>query len=369
MNANIFNIISLVFERTDYGNYILTTNIASVKLLQVLENLPHFTVFVFAVYLLLTTAYVLRVLVTMVHSSPWHTFFKVFWNCLDVIIVTLSIGSVYLFFQRNSYVINLIKRLRDTRNNEFVGFFYAAFYDQCLNWLAGVLIGIATVRTVRIFQFISVFRVTSRTLEMACGRLAWTTVIMIVFLVALASYVNLLHGGNVGEMSSMASAIITLVLMSCGIVQDEFGSATGSLGIFVHILVLLAVNIYLLNLLVTIVCSYFAVVRQGVKATKAVERMKLWKFFGAECREAFDGRKTESSKLGEGSKEVASTKSAIEKNERRLQVIKAQLHVIEVAMQRRNRGKNGFINNKAGFAAGGVGDTSFSKKDFCGLHY
>lgn len=370
VNANIFNVISLVFERTDYGNYILTTNIASVKLLLVLENLPHFTVFVFAVYLLLTTAYVLRVLVTMIQSSPWHQFFKVFWNCLDVVIVTLSIGSVYLFFERNSYVIKLIERLRDTRNNEFVSFFYATFYDQCLNWLAGILICIATVRTVRIFQFIFVFRVTSRTLVRASGRLAWTTVVMAVFLVALASCVHMLHGDDVGEMSSVAAAMISLVLMSCGIVQDEFGSATESLGIFVHILVLLAVNIYLLNLLVTIVCSYFAVVQQEVViATKTVEQINVWKFFGAEFREAFCQRKMESSKTTEDQKEVAMTFSAVEKNQRRLQVIKAQLGVVELVMKIRGRGNNGNINNKADLAAGLFDQEILSRNDYCGLHY
>lgn len=367
VNANIFNVISLIYERTDYGNYILTTNIASVKLLLVLENLPHFTVFVFAVYLLLTTAYVLRVLVTLVQSSPWHQFFKVFWNCLDVIIVTLSIASVYLFFERNSYVIKLIERLRDTRNNEFVGFFYAAFYEQCLNWLAGVLICIATVRTVRIFQFIFVFRVTSRTLEKAGSKLAWTTVVMVVFLVALASYVHLVHGNDVGEMSAVAAAMITLVLMACGIVQDEFGSATELLGIFVHIIVLLAVNIYLLNLLVTIVCSYFAVIRQEVVTMKTVEIMKVWKFFGAECREAFGGRKMVSSKSGEARKELALAFSAVQKSERRLEVIKSQLNVVEIAMKRRSRGKKGSI--KAGLAAGGVSEKNLSRNDFCGLHY
>lgn len=369
VNANIFNVISLVFERTDYGNYVLTSNIASVKLLLVLENLPRFTVFVFAVYLLLTTAYVLRVLVAMVQSSPWHQFFKVFWNCLDVIIITLSIGSVYLFFERNSYVINLIQRLRDTRNNEFVSFFYAAFYDQCLNWLAGVLICIATVRTVRIFQFIFVFRVTSRTLVRATGSLAWTTVVMIVFLVALASYVHMLHGGDVGEMSSVAAAMITLVLLSCGIVQDEFGSASESLGIFVHILVLLAVNIYLLNLLVTIVCSYFAVVQQEIVTPKTVKKMKIWKFFGVECKEAFCGKKTDSSQPRQVQKEVAVTFSAIEKSQRRLQVIQAQLHVIEVAMKKRSSGENCFNNVKSEHDAGEFGQKNLSRNDFCGLHY
>lgn len=361
VNANIFNVISLIYERTDYGNYIQTTNIASVKLLLVLENLPHFTVFVFAVYLLLTTAYVLRVLVTMIQSSPWHQFFKVFWNCLDVIIVTLSMGSVYLFFERNGYVITLLEHLRDTRNNEFVGFFYAAFYDQCLNWLAGILICVATVRTVRIFQFIFVFRVTSRTLARASGRLAWTTIVMIVFLVALASYVHLLHGADVGEMSSVANALITLVLMSCGFLQDEFGSATESLGIFVHIIVLLAVNIYLLNLLVTIVCSYFAVVQQ--EPVKTVVKMKAWKFFGAECREAFGRRKMDSNKSGEVREKVSMAFSAIEKSERRLQVINAQLRIVDMALKRHSRGK------EVRLAVCGFGEKNLSKNDFCGLHY
>lgn len=331
-------------ERTPIGIYQMATNIQTVKLLMVVENLSGAELVAFFLYILLTVIFVIRV-AFKVFKRKLRKFYSNIWNILDTIIVGLSVGMVVMFFKRDRYVQKLLGQLELSRNNEFVSFFYAAFFDQLLSWWASVLVTVATIRIWKICQFMFVFRVISNTFAKAAFSLFCSTLVTAVFVVLIATVVHFINGPYTKTFSSLPKTIMSLAVVSCGFVNDKINSRDMMyggkwIGIGLHILLMVIVNIYLLNMFVTVVCYYFSVVREKWHGEKVP--FTYWQFL----REEFMGvwcccvkRKPKNGMRSEIIHEVTS----LEKATSRMGLIDFQLSIVSDALERLINRQNHFI--------------------------
>ncbi|KAG4070589.1 hypothetical protein HA402_012288 [Bradysia odoriphaga] len=131
VDSNLFNVITLIAERTQVGYFELSYNIQSVQLLTIIENLPAATIFIFMSYVAIVIAFIWRIVLNLLQSNR-RQYFTEMWNIVDLIIVAQSVGVFTIFFVRNEYVRSLLRLLDETRNNEFVSFVYAGLLDQFL---------------------------------------------------------------------------------------------------------------------------------------------------------------------------------------------------------------------------------------------
>lgn len=335
-NVNQFNVITIVCERTPFGNYVANANIHTAKLLFILENQSPVAVVVFVFFVLITIAYLLRLVVKLLHVKR-RSFFSVFWNDLDIIIVALSISAVYMFFLRSNYVIELLRRIEDTRNNEFVSFYWAAAADELFTWWSGVLVCIATVRLWKICQFSLVCQMISATLWKARGRLIWITVVFVVVMAAISMLVNIVCGAET-TFATYTQTFTSLVAMSCGFVDGLQAEALirggGKLfGMTAYVLVMITVNIYLLNMFVTIVCLDFSEKREELHGRRTV-KLRFLEFVKMEwgCVGAGGGDRELQLKMKRN--------MALECGKKRLDVLQSQLHIIDKCLRTIIKKKN-----------------------------
>lgn len=268
VNANLFTIVTIIAERTAYGNYLLNFNIKTLKLLIVVEDIPGIVIFVFILFIGFTVCFLLRLLSKLL-KLQLNIFFQNIWNILDIFIVTLSMGAVAVYFRRDTYVRELLERLAKTRNNEFLGFSYAAFIDEFLNCWCGILVAIATVRLCKIFNFLRVFRLIGKTFTRCARILASLTLVAILFLIIFSLCVHLINGSHAKQFSSISSTIISLLVICFGFTDDKINSFNllhggKKLGILLYIILMFSIGIYILNMFITIICCYFSVVQEEI---------------------------------------------------------------------------------------------------------
>lgn len=336
VDSNLFNVVTITAERTPIGNYQLTTNIQTVRLLLVVENVSGAELVLFFLYIMLTVIFIIRV-VFKVFRRKLGSFFSNIWNIVDSMIVALSIGMLVLFFERDRYVQRLLSTLDVSRNNEFVSFFYAAFFDQILTWWSSILITAATIRIWKIFQFIFVFRVISNTFAKAAYSLFCSTLITAVFVVVIAFIVYIINGPYTQTFSSLIRTVTSLAVLSFGFVDDNINSRDmmhggKCLGIVLHLMLMVVVNIYLLNMFITVVCYYFSVVREQWQ--DELVPFTYWQYIRDEFRgcwscSCFAGRKTSQVKIF-GVKEV----TCLDKATARMELIDLQLSVVSETLKR-----------------------------------
>lgn len=346
VNANLFNIVSIIAERTAYGNYILNFNIKTVKLLLVLENMPGIIVFVFIIFIGFTMIFLLRILIKL-FKMQMKIFLQNIWNILDILIVILNIGAVLMYFQRNKYVHELLGRLQQTRNNEFVSFFYAAFFDECLTWWCGILLTFATVRLWKLFNFLKVFRLVSKTFAKCANTLASLTLIAILFLVMFAVCVHIINGAHSKQFSTISSTIVSLAFLCFGFADDNINPENllyggKEMGILLYIILMFAIAIYLLNMFITVICCYFSVMQEDLANNKdtTVFTETFWQFLKREffgwtqfCTSSIDKRTSELVYYGAGQEETnhfCETNQTTIRNKFELEKSKARLRIMEV---------------------------------------
>lgn len=335
VDANLFNVVTITAERTPFGNYQINSNVQTVKLLMVVENVSGGELVAFFLYIVLTVIFIIRVAIKVLQRKL-RSFYSNIWNIVDTAIVALSIGMVVLFFKRDQYVQQLLAKLEHARNNEFVSFFYAAFFDQLLAWWSSVLVTAATIRMWKICQFILVFRVISNTFARAAVSLLCSTIVTAVFVVVIACIVHFVNGPYTKTFSSMPKTVTSLAVVSFGFVDDKINSRDmlygGKwLGILLHIVLMVVVNIYLLNMFVTVVCYYFSVVREEWQ-DEAVP-FTYWQFL----RDEFTGiwgcckrRKPDKVQVSAVSQEVTCLDKAIA----RMEMVDFQMSVVNDAIDR-----------------------------------
>lgn len=344
-NVNQFNVITIVCERTPFGTYAVRPHIQTAKLLFILENQRPIAVVVFVLFVLITIAYLFRLLLKLLQSQL-RTFFQIIWNDVDILIVSFSIGAVYLFFVRSKYVVGLLRLVQDTRNNEFVSFYWAAAADDWLTWWTGVLVCMATVRFWKICQFSLVCRMISEALWMARGRLIGITAVLLIILVALSVWVHAVCGAE-PIFATYARTFTSLLAMSCGFVEELHATALVQGGgkwfsIVVYTLLMVAMNFYLLNMFVTIVCLDFSEKRDELRGCQSVKlrfidfiKMEWGLFGGGDAGQP---------------KEIVDVKVAMERDKKRLIVLQSQIHIVDrylrAIIEKKNDGKLVFVNKR-----------------------
>lgn len=274
VDSGIFNVVTLVLERTPFGNWVASSDVQTANLL------TGFTAF----RILLPFAGFLAGLSILVYTTGTKmkslSFLKNIWNIVDVVIIILSIAFVTSTFLRNSYVGHLVNQLKTSRNNEFVSFHLVAFHDYATSITAGFLISIATVRLWKTLSFSSRFRALKLTLFDAAHSLTSIAFLFIIFLIGFSSTIYIINGSQSEPFSTFTKTFTVLMAHSLGFNRnirfDNLMHGGRLLGIFVFAIMMVFVNILMLNMFTTIVCIHIKKIKEEMKK-EPTTNITMWK--------------------------------------------------------------------------------------------
>lgn len=311
-------------ERTVFGYFQLSCNVQSVQLLTIIENLPAKNIVVFMAFVVFILLFIYRITLELLETNVKQYFSKV-WNIVDMIIVIQSLGIVAIFIMRNQYVRSLLEHLEETRNNEFVSFIFAAFFDQFMTWWTGILVCISTIRVWKILNFIFIFRVFSLTLLRSAKDLIATTILTFLFIICLGMLYYNLNSSRSLSFSVLSKSFSSLIAILFGFVNDhlssvEIISGKNWLELILFVTSLGVVAIYLMNMIMTVACSYFMVVHEE---TKSIERgtFSFWDFLCEEYHQMFGSTgKTKEKLMNASQKSFKQSKERLLLLEKRLDV-------------------------------------------------
>lgn len=323
VDSNLFNVITLIAERTAIGYFEFSHNIQSVPLLTIVENLSVSTIMIFMAYVVIIVVFICRTVLSLLQSSSGQYFSKI-WNIVDLIIVVQSLGTVAIFLIRNQYVRSLLVQLEETRNNEFVSFIFAGFLDQFMLWWAGVLVCISTIRIWKILNFIFIFRVLTTTLVNSAKELFASTVLTLLFFACFGMLFYELNSYKSASFSSLSKAFSSIIAILFGFISDRLSSAEIFSGrnwmeLLLFIISMGVVAIYLMNMIVTISCTYFSTVRIEAKQVEK-ENFSFCDFLRDEYGQMFDAKQTD-----RNNRNLNSKYASVRKSKERLENLEKQL--------------------------------------------
>lgn len=288
VDVNLFNIINLVLERNAYGKWITSYEIKTNRLLLSFSEMSAFLVFCFLLFILITTYFFLDIFMKACNSKIIK-YLSNAWNLVDITILFLTIVYIAFFFKRSQYVESLIFELEVKKNNEFVSFHWATLFDEFTNSLSGFLVCIATIRFWKILNFAATFRMLSQTLSKSISSLFSTTILTGIILMGICSCIYIINGTETKLFNTPLRTLTSLTALAFGftskIEYENLLRGGKFLGMILYFLQLSIVNIFLLNMFITIVCVYFASVKDKMRGYK--QDFKFWDYTKLKMRSIF----------------------------------------------------------------------------------
>lgn len=273
MDASIFNVVSLILERNSFGKWTTSHEVHTTKPFVTFFQLP----IVITCFLVLTSILLIRIIFICIEMKSWN-YFKNLWNSMDLVIVVLTVSYIVTFYMRSEYVVQLLDELHQSRNNEFVSFYWATQLDIIVDVLSGLLISIATIRMWHVLNYYETFRLLNRTLAQSAFSLLSITFMMAIFLIGFCSCIRIINGANSEAFSTFFKTLTSITALSFGFIgsvkSEDLMNGGGKLGIVLYIVLMISINILLLNMFITIVCVYFQNTKNEVQPKRKV---KIWK--------------------------------------------------------------------------------------------
>uniref|UniRef100_A0A4W3J2G4 Polycystin-2 n=1 Tax=Callorhinchus milii TaxID=7868 RepID=A0A4W3J2G4_CALMI len=205
-NINLFCVIRLVVEFPATGGALSSWQFQTVKLIRYISSFDFFLAACEIAFSIFIFYYIVEeILEIYIHRLHY---FRNLWNCLDIVIIMLSLVAICINIYRMSMVNTLLGELLE-KQNSYHNFESLAYWQIQFNSVAAVVVFFAWIK---IFKFISfnktMIQLSSTMSRCAKDILGFAIMFFIVFL-AYAQLAYLVFGTQVDDFSTFQTCIFT----------------------------------------------------------------------------------------------------------------------------------------------------------------
>ncbi|XP_066535525.1 polycystin-2 isoform X2 [Hoplias malabaricus] len=212
-NVNLFCIVRMLVEFPATGGTVTSWQFQTVRLVPYVSCWDYFVGTCEVIFILFVLYYVVEeVLEIRLHRLHY---FKSLWNCLDVVIVGLSIPAIIMNIYRTSAISNRLTYLRENPST-YPNFEPLAQLQAQFNSLCAIMVFLAWVKLFKFINFNKTMSQLSTTMS-RCAKdlLGFAFMFFIVFL-AYAQLAYLVFGTQLNDFSTFQACIFTQFRMILG---------------------------------------------------------------------------------------------------------------------------------------------------------
>ncbi|GAA6100508.1 polycystin-2 isoform X1, partial [Tachysurus ichikawai] len=198
-NINLFCIIRLLVEFPATGGAVTSWQFQTVRLMRYVSSWDHFVGLCEVIFCF----FVLYYLVEEVLEIRLHRlrYFKSLWNCLDVLIVTLSVPAIIMNIYRTSAVNSRLKFLLENHNT-YPNFGPLARLQVQFNNLAAIIVFLAWVKLFKFVNFNKTMSQLSSTVSRCAKDLLGFAIMFFIVFLAYAQLAYLVFGTQLNDFST-----------------------------------------------------------------------------------------------------------------------------------------------------------------------
>ncbi|KAM8842582.1 polycystin-2 [Synchiropus picturatus] len=205
-NVNLFCIVRLLVEFPATGGAVTSWQFQTVRLIRYLSSWDYFVGFCEVLFCLFILYYVVEeVLEIRIHRLHY---FKSVWNCLDVIIVVLSVAAIIMNIARTAMVGNLLKGLLE-KHNTHPNFESLAYLQVQFNNVAAVIVFFSWVKLFKFINFNKTMSQLTGTMSRCAKDLVGFAIMFFIIFLAYAQLAYLVFGTQVNDFSTFQASILT----------------------------------------------------------------------------------------------------------------------------------------------------------------
>ncbi|XP_005932418.1 polycystin-2 isoform X2 [Haplochromis burtoni] len=205
-NINLFCIARLLAEFPATGGVVTSWQFQTVRLIRYVSSWDYFVGMCEVAFCLFILYYVVEeVLEIRIHRLHY---FKSLWNCLDVLIVTLSVVAIIMNITRTAMVGNLLRGLLEN-HTAHPSFEPLANLQVQFNNMAAVIVFFSWVKLFKFINFNKTMSQLSSTMSRCAKDLMGFAIMFFIIFLAYAQLAYLVFGTQVNDFSTFQASIFT----------------------------------------------------------------------------------------------------------------------------------------------------------------
>uniref|UniRef100_I3M398 Polycystin-2 n=1 Tax=Ictidomys tridecemlineatus TaxID=43179 RepID=I3M398_ICTTR len=197
-NINLFCVVRLLVEFPATGGVVPSWQFQPVKLIRYVTTFDFFLAACEIIFCFFILYYVVEeILEIRIHKLQY---FRSFWNCLDVVIIVLSVMAIGISLYRTSNVEGLLHFLED--QNTFPNFEHLAYWQIQFNNIAAVTVFFVWIKLFKFINFNRTMSQLSTTMSRCAKDLFGFAIMFFIIFLAYAQLAYLVFGAQVDDFSS-----------------------------------------------------------------------------------------------------------------------------------------------------------------------
>ncbi|XP_043969331.1 polycystin-2 isoform X2 [Gambusia affinis] len=205
-NINLFCIARLLVEFPATGGAVTSWHFQTVRLIRYVSSWDYFVGVCEVAFCLFILYYVVEE-VLEIHIHRLH-YFKSMWNCLDVLIVALSVVAIIMNITRTAMARNLLSGLLENYTAH-PSFEPLASLQVQFNNLAAVIVFFSWVKLFKFINFNKTMSQLSTTMSRCAKDLTGFAIMFFIIFLAYAQLAYLVFGTQVNDFSTFQASIFT----------------------------------------------------------------------------------------------------------------------------------------------------------------
>ncbi|XP_026160040.1 polycystin-2 [Mastacembelus armatus] len=268
-NINLFCIVRLLAEFPATGGVVTSSQFQTVRLVRYVSSWDYFVGVCEVAFCIFILYYVVEeVLEIRIHRLHY---FKSLWNCLDVLIVVLSVVAIIMNITRTAMVGNLLKGLLENHTAHPI-FEPLANLQIQFNNVAAVIVFFSWVK---LFKFININKTMSQlstTMSRCAKDLVGFAIMFFIIFLAYAQLAYLVFGTQVDDFSTFQASIFTQFRIILGDFEfSEIETANPVLGPIYFTTFVFFIFFILMNMFLAIINDTYS----EVKADMSQQRSEM----------------------------------------------------------------------------------------------
>ncbi|KAG8014713.1 Polycystin-2 [Nibea albiflora] len=205
-NINLFCIARLLVEFPATGGVVTSWQFQTVRLIRYVSSWDYFVGLCEVAFCLFVLYYVVEE-VLEIHIHRLH-YFKSLWNCLDVLLVVLSVVAIIMNITRTAMVGNLLKGLLENHSTH-PSFESLANLQVQFNNVAAIIVFFSWVKLFKFINFNKTMSQLSSTMSRCAKDLVGFAIMFFIIFLAYAQLAYLVFGTQVNDFSTFQASIFT----------------------------------------------------------------------------------------------------------------------------------------------------------------
>ncbi|XP_046352099.2 uncharacterized protein LOC124132288 [Haliotis rufescens] len=264
-SISLFCYVSILVEYPESGGVLESTYIFPFRKLSHDGSFGKYILFCEVAFIIFTMIW-LGYITFKLMKDRW-SFFKEFWNVVELVSVIFSFVAVVLYLTRLKYTNEAMALLKENKR-VFINFYHIAVWDSILNCVLGFLVSIATLRLLRVMSYTRVTQIVFLVLKESSKTLPGFFFYILLVLFAFGIMGQVMFGANAVAYKDMLTTMETLfsgVLGNAGLRNTNVPVSDSWISLVYFVSFVLIVFFGLSNMFITILLDTMSLIGDDPK--------------------------------------------------------------------------------------------------------